>query len=502
MNLRFALAVASSLVLSACASKGVNGADGPPGPAGPQGSPGPAGSQGPQGPVGAQGPAGPLGPAGAAGPQGVAGPQGAPGLSPVVSADGPLSLDSSGHLSIATASAADGGVITGTDYQQFQAKVDSLSAGAGIVLGGTARAPQVGINFGAGGAVADSDPRLSNARPPTGGSALYLQASPSSAQDASLNIGRDANIGGSAVIRGSATVAGNLSAAGTITGTFSGDGSGVTGVTVPVAQVNGLSTYVNTVAQIVSTHPSTAAAVGTPFALTNDSAQIILVDSSGGPRTINLPGGPPAGRIFTIKDSAGAAQVNAITIAAVNGATIDGKATVAINGAFGFVTLVYDSTAARWALTATSGPAGYLQEGPVVAAYASGGVSAPAGNFVQVPLDTAEVDTDSSFDRVNHAFRPTRPGYYRLSMTATFDENGTGAFTIYLFLRKNGNNFRQATQLINYTAGFTQSLLVDTVTYFNGKTDFVDAWFYTNSGTLSLDPGPALTHFAAEYVHK
>ena len=201
------LALAASL---ACSSG--KGTDGAQGPAGPSGAPGPAGPQGPAGPHGEMGAPGAAGTTGATGALGAAGPQGIEGpagMTPVVSADGPLSLDVQGNLSIETATAADAGVLSTEDWTAFNAKVSSVAVGSGVTLGGTAQDPIVSLDFGrdAGMAAEGNDPRLSDARAPTPGSASYIQNTPSGAQVASI------------------AITGNI-----LAGKFIGDGSLLTGV--------------------------------------------------------------------------------------------------------------------------------------------------------------------------------------------------------------------------------------------------------------------------------
>ena len=74
-------------------------------------------------------------------------------------------------------------------------------------------------------------------------------------------------------------------------------------------------------------------------------------------------------------------------------------------------------------------------------------------------------------------------------------------FTLYLFLSKNGSVIKQSVQLINYTAGFNQSMNVDTIVYLNGTTDYLDGSFETNSGTATILGGSSTTFFSANYVH-
>jgi hypothetical protein len=169
-----------------------------------------AGSSGPAGPKGDTGATGPEGPSGTAGAPGPTGPPGAPGNGGVITAAPPLVL-SDGGLSIATASASSDGVLVASDYSRFDAKVDSVAVGEGLVNTGTSQAISLAVDFGSGAsqAVRGDDSRLSDARAPLAGSPSYIQNS-AAPQAASF------------AITGSASVGGALSA-----GTLSGDGSGI-----------------------------------------------------------------------------------------------------------------------------------------------------------------------------------------------------------------------------------------------------------------------------------
>lgn len=70
------------------------------------------------------------------------------------------------------------------------------------------------------------------------------------------------------------------------------------------------------------------------------------VTSTAAPRTISLPNvGVTAGQVFVVKDESGAAAVNNITVD-VNGGvkTIDGAASVPINGSYDAYSFIYDGT--------------------------------------------------------------------------------------------------------------------------------------------------------------
>ena len=94
-----------------------------------------------------------------------------------------------------------------------------------------------------------------------------------------------------------------------------------------------------------------------------------------------------------------------------------------------------------------------------------------------------------------------KAGYYRVPMQLNMTETAVAGFTLYLFLSKNGSTIKQSIQLINYTAGFNQSMNLDTIVYLNGTIDYLDGSFETNSGTATILGGSSTTFFSANYVH-
>lgn len=73
--------------------------------------------------------------------------------------------------------------------------------------------------------------------------------------------------------------------------------------------------------------------------------QFIAVDSTGGARTVQLPNTPTTGKSFIIKDAAGTAQTNNITVTTVGGIVlIDGATTMVMNTQFSSINVVFSGT--------------------------------------------------------------------------------------------------------------------------------------------------------------
>ena len=75
---------------------------------------------------------------------------------------------------------------------------------------------------------------------------------------------------------------------------------------------------------------------------------LVLANSTAGPLTVTLPPAPSPGQTCTIKDSAGTAGSNPITVAG-GGFTIEGALTLVIGSNYGWVQLAF--TGLQWVQT-------------------------------------------------------------------------------------------------------------------------------------------------------
>ena len=75
------------------------------------------------------------------------------------------------------------------------------------------------------------------------------------------------------------------------------------------------------------------------------TAYAIGANSTGGAITVRLPNAPSTGRMFVIKDLAGTAVANNITVTTVGGAvTIDGSTSFVMNSAYESVTVLFNGS--------------------------------------------------------------------------------------------------------------------------------------------------------------
>lgn len=82
-----------------------------------------------------------------------------------------------------------------------------------------------------------------------------------------------------------------------------------------------------------------------------DTFVVVLVNSTGGSRTITLPlvSAVNTGRIYIIKDADGASNANPMTVDTVGGDTIDGAATATIDSNYGSI-MVIGNGATSWSI--------------------------------------------------------------------------------------------------------------------------------------------------------
>ncbi|MBY0452191.1 MAG: hypothetical protein K2P92_04080, partial [Bdellovibrionaceae bacterium] len=136
--------------------------------------------------------------------------------------------------------------------------------------------------------------------------------------------------------------------------------------------------------------------------------------------------------------------------------------------------------------------------GPLTQVYPSstGATSAVAAKIL---MNTAEFDTDASFDSTNNRIRPTKAGIYRVHLNVNLTMVASTGFTIYAHLYKNGSAAKSVHELIDYNGSFSQTLSVTALMQFNGTTDYVEGYFGTNTGTVAYNSG-SLTWLSAEFI--
>ena len=164
----------------------------------------------------------------------------------------------------------------------------------------------------------------------------------------------------------------------------------------------------------------------------------------------------------------------------------------------GSVNIDVPSTASNYSLTipATTGTM-LLKEStsglavPAFSAHKNGSNQSISQNtWTKVTFSAEEFDTNSNFDTTNSKFLPTVAGYYQINVVCYI--TGT-ASDLYAQLYKNGSGMNPSVY-INYGANSsTMHLSFSNLMYFNGTTDYIELYAYSNGASPVINQGG--THF-------
>ncbi len=159
----------------------------------------------------------------------------------------------------------------------------------------------------------------------------------------------------------------------------------------------------------------------------------------------------------------------------------------------GSVTLESPNTNSDFTITlpASTGTAMVSGNMPAFSAYAASNQSISNITDTKITLDTEVFDTNSNF--ASSRFTPTVAGYYQISATIKTTSSGNlRRADIELF--KNGSLYQVGSSIdlgsSSTGTSFIQST-ISTVIYFNGSTDYVELYIYsqTNSGSITVAGG-------------
>jgi hypothetical protein len=111
-------------------------------------------------------------------------------------------------------------------------------------------------------------------------------------------------------------------------------------------------------------------------------------------------------------------------------------------------------------------------------AYLSANQSITANTFTKAQFNTTEFNLGSAYDATtNYRFTPTVAGYYQVNLTIY--TSGTSSTSANAYIYKNGTSFKAG----QATASNQQIVPVPAIIYFNGSTDYIEAYSYVSSGT-------------------
>ena len=116
---------------------------------------------------------------------------------------------------------------------------------------------------------------------------------------------------------------------------------------------------------------------------------------------------------------------------------------------------------------------------PAFSAYRNSNQSINSNTWTKVQFNNEDFDTNNNFDSTtNYRFTPTVAGYYQISF---YWANGSGSTYNYASIYKNGSAFK--TNIGNGSGGVGAGISV--LVYFNGSTDYVEAYVFSDFGPIS-----------------
>lgn len=166
-----------------------------------------------------------------------------------------------------------------------------------------------------------------------------------------------------------------------------------------------------------------------------------------------------------------------------------GAVTLTAPAVAGTVTVTLPSASGTMLTTASTGvvtqamlSTNVAGNGPAFFAYQSSTQSLTGGSSIKIQLQTELFDTNSNFDNAtNYRFTPTVAGYYQIS-GAVMIATTTITIGIQSVLFKNGSIYIAGSQNQATANAYPQSNF-SVLVYFNGSTDYVELYGYTNTTT-------------------
>ena len=135
--------------------------------------------------------------------------------------------------------------------------------------------------------------------------------------------------------------------------------------------------------------------------------------------------------------------------------------------------------------------------GPAFSAYIGSAQTLSGGTNTKLAFNTEVFDTNNNFDSTtNYRFTPTVAGYYQIS--AGYTGFGPSGGDQQVAIRKNGSTIAKG-GFPSASAGYTPNPVVSCLIYFNGSTDYIEAYGY-QSGTNSLQIGVGESFFTGVLV--
>jgi hypothetical protein len=123
--------------------------------------------------------------------------------------------------------------------------------------------------------------------------------------------------------------------------------------------------------------------------------------------------------------------------------------------------------------------------GPAFSAGRTTDQSVSAATYTKVLYTTEDFDTNNCF--ASSTFTPTVAGYYQINVQLGFNSTGESLVLLY----KNGAIHRSGNDLV----GTVYGLVLSTLVYANGTTDYFEVYGYPGAGTTFYGSGNGSTTY-------
>jgi hypothetical protein len=140
-----------------------------------------------------------------------------------------------------------------------------------------------------------------------------------------------------------------------------------------------------------------------------------------------------------------------------------------------------------------------LGNGPAFSAYLATNQTIAHNTTTKVTINTKEFDTNNCFNTTNYRFTPTVAGYYQINVSGYLVGTGVNGY-VQGYIFKNGSAIK--TTLFPYTSNNgIGGVMLSTVVYLNGSTDYVEFYIYQVTGvSQSLIGGQPSTIFSGALI--
>lgn len=136
---------------------------------------------------------------------------------------------------------------------------------------------------------------------------------------------------------------------------------------------------------------------------------------------------------------------------------------------------------------------------PNFAVYMNADQAISTATYTKIQMDTEEWDTNTFFDSTtNYRFTPTVAGYYLITLTARLKGTSTGGYITAIF--KNGSEAYRIEHDQNTTVGPLKGVSGSSLVYFNGSTDYIEAYGWIQATSPIIAGGQALTRMTGYLV--